>query len=232
MTGKVAPRRHPSPKAPSPAAKPAELTIDDATMRHRLTQYLCAEAASPVEVETFERRSPGFSWITYSFTARDQSGQKRKLILRVGPTNGLFAPYSVLPQVYALQSMENSRVPVPRLVSYSQQGTNIGFPFFISEHVAGDVAAPWLGSGAAEQHRRGIVLQFLDILAELHTIDWQHLPLRELLAKIPSGERTERAPLTAWRALVSRPLIRYYPLLDWAGLGLSDKCPTPPRMTI
>jgi aminoglycoside phosphotransferase (APT) family kinase protein len=232
MTSNVAPRLHHLPKAPGPTAKPDELAIDDATMRQRLTQYLFAEAGSPVEVETFERRSPGFSWITYSFTARDQSGQKRKLILRVGPTNGLFAPYSVLPQVYALQSMENSRVPVPRLVSYSQQGANIGFPFFISEHVAGDVAAPWLGSGATEQHRRGVVLQFLDILAELHTIDWQHLPLRELLAHIPSGERTERAPLTAWRALVSRPLIRYYPLLDWAGLWLHGNCPTPPRMTI
>jgi aminoglycoside phosphotransferase (APT) family kinase protein len=232
MTGNVAPRLHPLPKASSPAAKPAELAIDDATMRERLRQYLCDEAGSAVELETFERRSPGFSWITYSFTARDQSGQRRKLILRVGPTNGLFAPYSVLPQVYALQSMENSRVPVPRLVCYSQQGANIGFPFFISEHVAGDVAAPWLGSGATEEHRRGIVMQFLDILAELHTIDWQHLPLRELLDKIPSGERTERASLTAWRALVSRPLIRYYPLLDWAGLWLHENCPMPPRKTI
>jgi aminoglycoside phosphotransferase (APT) family kinase protein len=232
MTRNVTPRLDPLPQAPSPATKPAEPAIDDATMRQRLTQYLCAEAGSPVEVETFERRSPGFSWITYSFTARDRSGQRRRLILRVGPTNGLFAPYSVLPQVYALQSMENSRVPAPRLVSYSQRGANIGFPFFISEHVAGDVAAPWLGSGATEEHRRRIVIQFLDILAELHTIDWQHLPLRELIVKIPSGERTERAPLTAWRALVSRPLIRYYPLLDWAGLWLHENCPTPPRMTI
>jgi aminoglycoside phosphotransferase (APT) family kinase protein len=232
MTRNVATRLDPLPQAPSLGAQPAELAIDDATMRERLTQYLCAEAGSPVEVETLERRSPGFSWITYSFTARDKSGRSRKLILRVGPTNGLFAPYSVLPQVYALQSMENSRVPVPRLVSYSQEGANIGFPFFISEHVAGDVAAPWRGSGASEQHRRGIVMQFLDILAELHTIDWQHLPLRELLAKNPSDERTERAPLTAWRALVSRPLIRYYPLLDWAGLWLHENCPTPPRMTI
>ncbi len=232
MTGKVAPRLDPTLKAPGRPMKPAEPAIDDAAMRERLTQYLCTEAGAPVEVETFERRSPGFSWITYSFTARYHSGHRRKLILRVGPANGLFAPYSVLPQVYALRSMEKSRVPAPGLVSYSQQGANIGFPFFISEHVAGDVAAPWLGSGASEEHRRGIVIQFLDILAELHTIDWHHLPLRELLDKIPSGERVERASLTAWRELVARPLARYYPLLDWAGLWLHENCPTPPRMTI
>src|SRR5882724_7815327 len=232
MKPNLAPSAHPSPNEQSPDPKAAGMAVDDVTMRARLTDYLSAQAGGPIEVETFERRSPGFYWLTYSFTTRDPSGQRRKLILRVGPTNGLFAPYSVLPQVYALQSMENSRVPVPRLVSYSQEGVNIGFPFFISEHVAGDVAAPWLGSGATEEHRRGIVMQFLDILAELHTIDWQHLPLRELLDKIPSGERTERASLTAWRAHVSRPLIRYYPLLDWAGLWLHENCPMPPRMTI
>jgi aminoglycoside phosphotransferase (APT) family kinase protein len=232
MTTNAAPRLDLLPKAPGPVAKSAETAIDDATMRERLTQYLCAEAGDAVEVETFERRSPGFSWITYSFTARDRSNQRRKLILRVGPTNGLFAPYSVLPQVYALQSIENTRVPVPRLVSYSQQGAIIGFPFFICEHVAGDVAAPWLGSGATEAHRRQIVTQFLDILAELHTLGWEQLPLRELLAEVPAGERIERAPLTEWRALVSRPLNRYYPLLDWAGHWLHENCPIPPRITI
>jgi aminoglycoside phosphotransferase (APT) family kinase protein len=232
MKTNVAPLDDSSLQAQTAVTKTTETAIDDVTMRERLRNYLSAEAGGPIEVEAFERRSPGFSWLTYSFTACNPSGQRRKLILRVGPANGLFAPYSVLPQVYALQSMENSRVPVPRLVSYSQEGAVIGFPFFICEHVAGDVAAPWLGSGASEEHRRRIVMQFLDILAELHTADWEHLPLRKLLAKVPPGERVERAPLTEWRALVSRPLTRYYPLLDWAGHWLHENCPTPPRTTI
>src|ERR1700733_14908329 len=232
MKASVVTRLDPAPEIPSPGVRTAEMAIDDLTMRGRLTEYLSVEAGAAVEIEAFERRSPGFSWITYSFTARDPSDRRRKLILRAGSTNGLFAPYSVLPQVYALQSLENSRVPVPRLVSYSQEGAKIGFPFFICEHVRGDVAAPWLGSGATEEHRRRIVVQFLDILAELHTIDLEPPQLRELLAKVPSGERTERAPLAEWRALVSRPLNRYYPLPDWAGQWLHDNCPMPPRTTI
>ena len=75
---------------PVPEAKPAQMAIDDTTMHERLTEYLSIEAGGAVEIETFERRSPGFSWITYSFIVRDRFGQKRKLILRVGPTNGLF----------------------------------------------------------------------------------------------------------------------------------------------
>jgi len=223
---------NPSANAPNPASGLAETAIEDATMRRRLGEYLSAEAGSPTEIETFERRSPGFSWITYSFVARDSAGRRRKLILRVGPPNGLFAPYSVMPQVYALQSMANSRVPVPGLVCYSEQGECLGYPFFICEHVAGDVAAPWLGSGATEDHRRRIVTQFIDILAELHTADWTHLPLRALADKIAPGERVERAPLTEWRALISRPLSRYYPLLDWAGHWLDVNCPAPARLSI
>jgi len=222
----------PPGKALDPAARSAGIVIDDVTMCRRLGEHLSAKAGSLIEIETFERRSPGFSWITYSFVARDRSGRRRKLILRVGPPNGLFAPYSVLPQVYALQSMANSRVPVPGLVSYSEEGEGLGYPFFICEHVAGDVAAPWLGSGASEEHRSRIVVQFIDILAALHTADWQHLPLRLLVDGITPGERVERAPLAEWRALISRPLNRYYPLLDWAGHWLDANCPAPPRMSI
>ncbi len=101
---------------PDPVAKVAETAIDDGTMRERLVAYLSAAAHGPVELETFERHSSGFSWVTYSFIARYPSGERRKLILRVGPPNGLFAPYSVLPQVCALQSMAGSSVPAPALV--------------------------------------------------------------------------------------------------------------------
>src|SRR6187551_3436314 len=128
---------NPSAHVPIAAARPAATIVDDATMRRRLGEYLSAEAGAPIEIETFERRSPGFSWITYSFVARDSAARRRKLILRVGPPNGLFSPYSVMPQVYALQSMANSRVPVPGLVSYSEEGEGLGYPFFICEHVAG-----------------------------------------------------------------------------------------------
>jgi aminoglycoside phosphotransferase (APT) family kinase protein len=222
----------PSESAPDAEARNAGLAIDDVAMRWRLGEYLSAKAGGPVEIEMFERRSPGFSWITYSFVEHDRSGRRHNLILRVGPPNGLFAPYSVLPQVYALQSMANSRVPVPGLVSYSEEGECLGYPFFICEHVAGDVAAPWLGSGASEEHRSRIVGQFIDILAELHTADWQHLPLRALADKVTPGERIERAPLAEWRRLISRPLERYYPLLDWAGHWLDVNCPAPPRLSI
>jgi len=52
----------PLPTARSAGPKVAEMAIDDVTMRERLTEYLYAETGGPVEVEAFQRRSPGFSW--------------------------------------------------------------------------------------------------------------------------------------------------------------------------
>jgi aminoglycoside phosphotransferase (APT) family kinase protein len=217
---------------PDPKAKVAQTAISDVTMRERLAEYLCAASRGPVELEAFERHSSGFSWVTYSFVARYPSGERRKLILRVGPPNGLFSPYSVLPQVYALQSMAGSTVPAPALIHYSQEGEVIGFPFFICEHVKGDVTVPWLGSGASETHRRDIASQFIDILAALHNIDWKASPLKTLMDQVPVGEKPERAQIASWRSLVRRPSNRYYPLLDWAGEWLHRNCPVPPRIAI
>ncbi|KJC54050.1 hypothetical protein UP10_40945 [Bradyrhizobium sp. LTSPM299] len=216
---------------PRPAPEQArcpEVANDDA-VRSALARYLSRTSASGVEIVHFSRKSSGFSWITYGFFARLTDGSDRKLILRVGPPNGLFAPYSVLPQVHALQSLAGSNIPVPALVSFEQDGAEIGFPFFICVHVEGDVPAPWAASQLGEDHRRVIALQFLNILGELHRIDSRTTPLASLQG---GGERAEVSAIAAWRASLARPTARYYPLLDWGGRWLQENCPQPLRRTI
>jgi aminoglycoside phosphotransferase (APT) family kinase protein len=213
----------------SDGARSAEI-IDDALVRSALAVHLGNRFQDDVEIDRFSRKSSGFSWITYSFVARSPSGSNRKLILRVGPPNGLFAPYSVLPQVYALQSLASSRVPVPAVVSFDEQGAEIGFPFFVCEHVDGEVPPPWAASDRNETHRRYIAAQFIAILAELHKLNWRGTSLANLHDE--SGERGEVAAIAAWRASLARPTSRYYPLLDWGGRWLFENCPLPPRRTI
>jgi aminoglycoside phosphotransferase (APT) family kinase protein len=216
-------------RAASDAPRSAEI-IDDAAVRSALAGHLGKTFQGDVEIDRFSRKSSGFSWITYSFVARMRSQADRKLILRVGPPNGLFAPYSVLPQVYALQSLASSRVPVPAMVSFDDQGGEIGFPFFVCEHVDGEVPAPWSASERDETQRRNIAAQFVSILAELHKLDWREAPLARLHHE--SGERSEVSAIAAWRASLARPTARYYPLLDWGGKWLLENCPLPPRRTI
>jgi aminoglycoside phosphotransferase (APT) family kinase protein len=212
------------------ASPPSPGVVDDNVMQSGLAVHLGRKFGNEVEIVGFARKSSGFSWITYSFVARSASRADRKLILRVGPPNGLFAPYSVLPQVYALQSVAGTPVPVPGLVTFDQDGAEIGFPFFVCEHVEGEVPVPWASSHLDEGHRRNIAEQFIAMLGELHKIDWKTTPL----ARLNGAEnlRSEVAAIAAWRASLARPTARYYPLLDWGGRWLEENCPEPPRRTI
>jgi aminoglycoside phosphotransferase (APT) family kinase protein len=222
----------PSERADQPMQESPRSTVvlDETSLKSALERHLRRELGSEIEIVAFERKSSGFSWITYSFVANDTSGTSRKLILRVGPPNGLFAPYSVLPQVRALQSLNGTRVPVPGLISFDERGGEIGCPFFVCEHVEGDVPVPWAGSKLDEEHRRDIAGQFIGILGQLHRLDWHGMPLASL--RVDSGLQDEVCAVAGWRASLARPTARYYPILDWGGRWLVDNCPQPPRRTI
>lgn len=216
-------------QVPEAAAMLSQPAVSDEAIQHGLAAFLRRYLGAGSDVEQFGRMSAGFSWITYRFTMRATVGP-RDLILRVAPPDGLFSPYSVLPQVHALQAFAASEVPVPGLVAFSQQGEDIGLPFFISEHVRGDVPMPWAGSGISDSHRRDIAVQFVKILGRLHAFEWISTPLD------PAGEaRTDRgevAAIAGWRSSLGRSMTRYYPLLDWGGRWLEKHCPTPPRRTV
>lgn len=211
------------------AASFRHAVIDDTAILAGLNAYLVKQFGNGVIIDEFARKSSGFSWITYSFVMRSRALPERRLILRVGPPNGLFAPYSVLPQVYALQSLQTSSIPVPELVGFEQDGAEIGYPFFISSHVDGDVPVPWASSSLHEDHRRRIARQFIDILGNLHKVAWVDTALASLW---PADKQGEIEAVSAWRSSIARPTARYYPLLDWGGLWLEKHCPAPPRRTI
>lgn len=204
--------------------------LDDERVCRALRAYLSRTAGDEMEVSAFRRKSSGFSWITYCFEATGRRDGLQRLVLRVAPPNGLFAPYSVYPQVYALQSLTGTGVPTPHVVAYAQDGAEIGQPFFITNHVEGDVPAPWAGGSLDEAHRRALAFDFIDILGRLHKIDWATTPL----ATIDAGAqgRRELRSVQTWRASLARPMARLYPILDWGGRWLEENCPAPPRETI
>jgi len=181
------------------------------------------------------RRSPGFSWLTYSFTTRDPSGRAAQIDPQ-GRTDewsvrSLFGTAAGL--CFAVDGEFARSRTQARLLFPGGSEYRISL-LYSAEHVAGDVAAPWLGSGASEAHRRRIVIQFLDMLAELHTADWENLPAgAPCWRKFRRARGFERASLTevACAGIPARSpgIIR---CLDWAGHWLHDNCPTPPRTTI
>ena len=120
------------------------------TVANNLTAYLRRQLGAEVTVGGLKRYTVGFSWITYGFDAawRDETGTRREsLILRMGPLEGLFSPYSALPQFAALDSLAGSAVPVPKAYWWSDDPDAFGAPFFICERVVGEAPLPWVAEG-------------------------------------------------------------------------------------
>lgn len=79
------------------------------TLRDRLAEYLAEARGRLVAVSPLTRYPSGFSWITYGFEADGAPS-----ILRLGPGNGLYAPYSAEPEFAAMATLADSAVPTPR----------------------------------------------------------------------------------------------------------------------
>ena len=89
---------------------------DDATLTRSIAAYLAQQVGHPVQVGTIRRFAVGFSWLTFAVPVTGLWGADdavHELILRLGPSYGLFAPYSAEPQALALRSLEGGAVPVP-----------------------------------------------------------------------------------------------------------------------
>ena len=64
-------------------------------MGRRLADFLSARHGAATHIAKLKRFTVGFSWLTYGFEAswsQDGIEQRRDLILRIGPPNGIFAP--------------------------------------------------------------------------------------------------------------------------------------------
>ncbi|MDB5895675.1 MAG: hypothetical protein JWQ88_3206, partial [Rhodoferax sp.] len=155
--------------------------LDEAGLATRIRDYLRRETGRPVTVGTVRRFPVGFSWLTFAVPVDglDDAGA-RELILRLGPDYGLFAPYTAGPQVMAMQSLEGSAVPVPRVYWNSDDPSILGAPFLFCEKVAGSTIVPWVSPNEPQlpdDYRKAIGTQFIDALAALHAVDWRDRPM-------------------------------------------------------
>lgn len=209
---------------------------DDATLAQQIGDYLSQQTGHAVQVAGVRRFPVGFSWLTYLVPATGLEGGNgtTELILRLGPDFGLFAPYSAMPQVLALQSLEGSGVPVPRVFWHSDDDSIFGAPFLFSSKAQGAAVVPWVSphEPPLEQgYRLSLATQFIDALAALHRVDWRAQPMARLAEGISAQD-------AAWRAVallesqIARWAMRPHPLALWGLRWLKAHAPAAPRVAI
>lgn len=216
----------------SDQAPPPDLG-DETGLLHRLAAYLHAQLGRAVPLSGVRRFASGFSWITIGFTipAPGINGVTA-LILRLGPAQGLFAPYSAAPQFFALQALEGSDVPAPRAFFWSDDASILGAPFFISELVRGDAPIPWSPAGGmSDALRDALGLHFTDAIAGLHNIDWTGTGLAAFGQGITLHNAAARQ-IDEWEANYQRWRLRAHPMIHYATRWLRANLPVAPRVAI
>lgn len=206
---------------------------DETQLSAQLCDYLARQTDHHWTLGRFTRFAVGFSWITYGFSAHVSSqDQPLNLILRLGPADGLFAPYSGLPEHRALKTLEDSDVPAPRAFWWSDDVSILGAPFCVSEKVAGIAPVPWGSSDAfAPDWRASIGEQFIAALAAIHRVDWR---AREGFSNETQVNENNAAQLQIdyWESARQRWALRAYPLLQHAMLWLRRNAPVAPRVSL
>lgn len=196
------------------------------TLHERLTGYLGHTRGTAVNVSRLTRYPSGFSWITYGFEADGEP-----LILRLGPGNGLYAPYSAEPEFAAMATLAGSAVPTPRVDHWSDDPALLGHPFLIAEKAPGTTPIPWGEDGMDDDRRAALGGQFADALGRLHAHDWTGSPL----ARFGEGLTTvnaARRQLDLWRGNYRRWAMRPQPMLHRVFAELAAAPPVAPRLSI
>jgi aminoglycoside phosphotransferase (APT) family kinase protein len=215
----------------------ASVRFSEEALRGGLARFIAGQGFDRVTVGPMKRYTVGFSWLTYGFTASWTSGGDyvtRDLILRIGPPDGVFAPYSARPEYLALSSLAASGVPVPKIYWYSDCLEVLGAPFFVCEKMEGEAPVPWTPDGGAafsEGERLNLGNQFVSALAALHRFEWRGTPVEEL----PGARDPAKAAIFEigrWERNMREWSERTYPMLEWALCWLRGNAPPALSLTI
>lgn len=214
------------------AASTAEL-LDEGRVRRGLQRVLRQHTGAEARIGVLKRFPVGYSWLTYGFEASWDSAagpQGRELILRLGPPNGLFAPYFAGPQFLTLQALQGSGVPVPAVHWYGDTPEVFGAPWFICEKVAGRAPVMW-GENFSDATRAALGGQLADALAALHRFEWRGTAIESLGAGV-TPQNAARTQVDEWERSMRRWELRRLPMAE-AVLGwLRGHCPAAPKISV
>lgn len=206
-------------------------------VRERLQRYLAAQGFEDVGVEGLRRFTVGFSWITFGFTGVWRQGAtrvQRRLILRIGPPIGIFAPYKASPEFRTLRALTASGVPAPAVHWFSDEDEAFGAPFFICDFIAGEAPIPWTRDGGPafdEPTRRSLAEQFVAALAALHRFDWRGTEVEDIGGST-DVRHAAAAQVDRWEANFAQWSQAREPMLEWASIWLREHAPVAPRISV
>lgn len=132
--------------------------------------------AEDLEVAQVSRVVGGMSRETWFARIRWQEGGRRRsapYAIRLEPASGSVVPVPLSWEYRVLRCLHGTRVPVARPLWYEEDPAWFGqAPFYVRELVPGSASTRDLFLAGGEAAREAVGLQFADLLARVHTLDW------------------------------------------------------------
>jgi aminoglycoside phosphotransferase (APT) family kinase protein len=102
------------------------------------------------------------------------SGTGGACVVRKKPPGKLLrGAHAVDREFRVLSALQNSDVPVPRMLHWCEDESIIGTPFYIMEYLQGRILRNPLLPGLQPAERAAIYDAMIDVMARLHSLDWK-----------------------------------------------------------
>ena len=168
----------------------------------------------------------GMSNLTYVVTP--ESAPDEAVILRRPPTGAVLATAHDMGREYTvISALGPTDVPVPRTLHLCQDPSVLGAPFYVMERVVGVHVVSQLPPGYADapEERRAIGEGLVDVLADLHSVDYRAVGLDEFGRPEGFMARQVRRWTQQWEATRDRDR----PGLDALAAKLAETVPQTQR---
>lgn len=188
--------------------------IDTELAAKRLADCLSSKLPGAQNITVTDVQVPGAGGLsneTVLFTATWREGgveRSRGMVARVQPDGpGVFPEYDLRKEAAVITALaEKSNVPVPGVYFFSDDAAVFGSPFLVMQRVDGRIPAddpPFTANGwvldLTPEQRRRMWQNSIDILAQIHAVDWRALGLDFL--DTPENHSGLDAGLAQWRRM-------------------------------
>jgi aminoglycoside phosphotransferase (APT) family kinase protein len=172
----------------------------------------------------------GMSNLTYVVTPEGGSAEDA-VILRRPPTGAVLATaHDMAREHRVISALDPTSVPVPRTLHLCTDESVLGAPFYVMERVIGIHVVREFPAGYADEpeQRRAVGEGLVDVLADLHSVDYDAVGLSEFGRPEGFAARQVRRWTKQWEATRDRER----PNLDALAARLAETVPATQRPSI
>ena len=172
-------------------------------------------SAHDIAFERLSRAAGGLSRENWSFDARwtDAKGEHVHRLMLMRDAAGTLLNTDRAREFHVLKALEDSAVVAPTVHWMDPDGRFLGAPSVVMERVTGACDYMILNGDRSLEERLQLAHDFLELLANIHAIDWHAKGLGERLGT-PEGSPA-RTELRYWEAEYRRVQLEPHPELDY-----------------